>query len=73
LGVVGEGVLSTLIVLTTLREGRLVDLRRERLTVVLRGQINSNSKARVKISWREIEIALKIFISVMISMTRRQI
>jgi hypothetical protein len=56
-----------------LREGRRVDLRWERLKVVLRDQINSTSKARVEISRREIEIELKIFISVKISTTRRQI
>jgi hypothetical protein len=72
-GLGGRGGLSTLLVLTTLQEGRLVDLRRECLTVVLRGQINSTSKARVEISRREIEITPKIFISVVTSMTRRQI
>jgi hypothetical protein len=73
MGVVGEGVLSTLLVPTMLREGRRVDLRRKPLKEVLRGQINSTSKVWVKISRREIEIELKIFISVVIPTTRRQI
>jgi hypothetical protein len=73
MGVVGEGVLSTLLVPTMLREGRRVDLRRERLKEVLQGQINSTSKVRVEISRREINIELKIFISVEIPTTRRQI
>jgi hypothetical protein len=73
MGVVGVGVLSTLLALTTLREDLPVVLRRERLMVVRRDRINSTSMVRVEISRREIESALKICRCVVSSTTRRLI
>jgi hypothetical protein len=68
---VGVGVLSTLIVLTTLLGGRLGASRRELLMVVRRG-IRS-SAVRIVIFRTGIESAGKIFISNATTMTRRKI